>query len=109
MRDAAFGTLRWIGSLPAGSSVVFDYAVARSQLGFLERAALDALSYRVARAGEPFQLFFETAELAAALGEMGFHHCEDLGAGEINARYLANRKDGLKVRGNLGRLMSARI
>jgi methyltransferase (TIGR00027 family) len=108
-RDAAFGTLRWIASLQEGTGVVFDYAVARSQLGFLERTALDALSNRVARAGEPFQLFFETAELAAVLREMGFHHLEDLGADEINARYLANRKDGLKVRGNLGRLMSARV
>ena len=108
-RDAAFGTMRWIASLPAGSGVVFDYAVARSQLGFLEKAALDALSHRVARAGEPFQLFFEPAELAAALGALGFGHLEDLGADDINARYLANRQDGLKVRGNLGRLMSARV
>jgi len=108
-REAAFGTLRWIASLAQGSGVVFDYAVARSELGFLEKAALDALSHRVARAGEPFQLFFEPAELAAALGGLGFHYLEDLGCQEINARYLANRKDGLKVRGNLGRLMSARV
>lgn len=108
-RDAAFGTLRWIASLPAGSGVAFDYSVARSQLGFLERTVLDALSRRVARAGEPFHLFFEPAELAAALKEMGFHRLEDLGAAEINARYFANRKDRLKVRGNLGRLMSARV
>ncbi len=107
--DAAFGTLRWIASLPAGSGVAFDYAVARSQLGFLERTAVDALSRRVARAGEPFQLFIEPAELAAALEEMGFHRLEELGAAEINARYFANRKDRLKVRGNLGRLMSARV
>jgi methyltransferase (TIGR00027 family) len=108
-RDAAFGTLRWIASLPPPRGVVFDYAVARSQLGLLERTVLDALSKRVALAGEPFQLFFETPELAAALHEMGFHHLEDLGVDEINARYLTNRKDGLKVRGNLGRLMSARV
>jgi len=108
-REAAFGTLRWIASLSAGSGVVFDYAVARSQLGSLEKAVLDALSHRVARAGEPFQLFIEPAELAAALAEMGFRHLEDLGSQEINARYLPNRKDGLKVRGNLGRLMSARV
>jgi methyltransferase (TIGR00027 family) len=108
-REAAFGTLRWIASLPTGSGVVFDYAVARSQLGFLEKAALDALSLRVARAGEPFQLFFEPEELAAALGTLGFRHLEDLGSDDINTRYLANREDGLKVRGNLGRLMSARV
>jgi methyltransferase (TIGR00027 family) len=108
-RDAAFGTLRWIASLPEASGVVFDYAVARSQLGFLERTALDALSHRVARAGEPFQLFFEPAELATALRGMGFHRLKDLGAAEINAQYLVNRKDGLNVRGNLGRLISAGV
>lgn len=108
-RDAAFGTLRWIASLAEGSGVVFDYAVARSQLGFLERVALDALARRVARAGEPFQLFFEPAQLAAALSALGFRHLQDLGSDDINTRYLANRKDGLKVRGNLGRLMSARV
>jgi len=108
-RDAAFGTLRSIGSLPPGSQVVFDYGVARSALSFLERAALDALSRRVARAGEPFQLFFEPAELASALRAMGFDHVEDLGVEEINARYFAGRKDGLKIRGKLGHLMNAGV
>jgi methyltransferase (TIGR00027 family) len=108
-REAAFGTLRWIGSLPPGSGVVFDYAVTRAALNFLERAALDALSKRVAWAGEPFQLFFEPRELAAALRDMGFREIEDLGAAEINGRYFANRKDGLKIRGNVGRLMGARV
>ena len=108
-RDAAFETLRWIGSLPSGTEVVFDYAVARSALSFLERTALDALSKRVARAGEPFQLFFEPPEIAAALRAAGFHHLEDLGAAEINARYFSNRHDGLKIRSNLGHLISARV
>jgi methyltransferase (TIGR00027 family) len=106
-REAAFGTLAWIGSLPPLSGVVFDYAVSRSHLGFLERAALDALSKRVARAGEPFQLFFDPAGLAAALHQMGFRDLNDLGASDLNARYFANRKDGLKIRGNLGRLINA--
>jgi methyltransferase (TIGR00027 family) len=107
-RDAAIGTLRWIGSLPSRTGVVFDYAVARSALNLIERAALDALSRRVARAGEPFQLFFEPLELAATLREMGFKHLEDLGAEEINARYFSGRKDSLRIRGNLGHLISAR-
>jgi methyltransferase (TIGR00027 family) len=108
-RDAAFGTLRWIGSLPAPTEVVFDYGIARSSLNFFERTALDALSARVARAGEPFQLFFEPAELATALHGFGFRRLEDLASAEINARYFADRSDGLKVRGNLGHLISARV
>jgi len=108
-REAAFGTLQWIGSLPASSGVVFDYAVARSQLNPLEQTALDALSKRVEQAGEPFQLFFEQGELADALRAMGFCRLQDLGADEINQRYFANRKDGLRVRGNLGRLIAIRV
>jgi methyltransferase (TIGR00027 family) len=108
-RDAALGTLRWIGSLPSASSVAFDYAIARTALNFLERTALDALSRRVARAGEPFQLFFEPQELSSELSGMGFRLLEDLGAAEINARYFTGRTDGLKVRGNLGHLMSATV
>ncbi|HTB15345.1 MAG TPA: class I SAM-dependent methyltransferase [Bryobacteraceae bacterium] len=108
-RDAALGTLRWIGSLPSGTAVVFDYAIARTALSFLERTALDALSRRVARAGEPFQLFFEPGELAETLRAAGFQHVEDLGAAEINGRYFANRRDGLEIRGNLGHLIFAQV
>jgi hypothetical protein len=44
-----------------------------------------------------------------ALRDVGFRVIEDLGAPEINARYFANRKDGLQIRGNVGRLMGARV
>lgn len=108
-REAALGTLRWIGSLAANTGVVFDYGITPSALSERERAALDALSERVARAGEPFQLFFEPWELAALLRELNFHDLDDLGAEEINARYFVGRADGLKIRGKLGRLMHARV
>jgi len=108
-REAAFGTLGWIGTLRPGSGVVFDYAIARTQLSWLERTALDALSRRVARAGEPFQLFFEEAELADALAAMGFRRIDDLDAARINSRYFANRRDGLRIRGNLGHLIGAGV
>jgi len=106
-QDAALGTLRWIGSLPTETEVVFDYAVERSRLNLIERTALDALSKRVARAGEPFQLFFEPAKLAVELRELGFRIIEDLGGAEINSHYFANREDGLRIRGKLGHLLSA--
>lgn len=107
--EAAFATLGWIASLPAGSGVAFDYAVERSSLNLLERMALDKLSERVARAGEPFQLFFKPDELAVDLRRMGFQSIDDLGSREINALYFSNRRDGLKVRGNVGRMLAARV
>jgi hypothetical protein len=69
---------------------------------------LDALAARVAAAGEPFRLFFEPDQLAVQLQRTGFSHVEDLGADEINRRYFSGRSDGLQLKSNLGRLVSAR-
>ncbi len=107
-RAAALSTLEFIGSMPGGSGVVFDYARPRASLGFVGRMAFDALARRVATAGEPFQLFFDRAELADELGAKGFTKIEDLGADELNARYFSDRADNLKIRGRLGGIVSAR-
>jgi methyltransferase (TIGR00027 family) len=110
LSERAFGeTMSFIAAMPKPSGVVFDYAVARSSLHWMERFALDRFSARVAAAGEPFQLFFEPEQLAAKLQGMGFAHLEDLGSKELNARYFAGRTDGLRLRSNLGRLMYARL
>ena len=106
--DAARATLAWIGGLPGESEVVFDYAISPASLGELQRKAFDALADRVARAGEPFRLFFEPAELAGMLGELGFRAIEDLDAAEIDRRYFGDRSDGLRV-GGLAHLVSARV
>ena len=105
--NAFTATASYVAAMPPGSGLVFDYAVAKSVLNFLQRIALDALAWHVARAGEPFQLFFDPQELAAKLRALGFHHLEDLGIEEINARYFRDRSDNFRVRGGLGRLMGA--
>jgi methyltransferase (TIGR00027 family) len=101
-------TLEFIAARPAGSAVVFDYARPRNSIGFLGRIAFDIMARRVARAGEPFRLFFEPAELAAELRALGFTSIEDLGFEEMNARYFQNRNDGLRMRGRVGRVMIGR-
>ena len=88
---------------------MFDYAVDRAKLNSFEKAALEALSERVARAGEPFRLFFDPETLATDLKQLGFRETEDLPSAEMNRRYFANREDGLRVRGNVGRLLIARV
>ena len=108
-RDAALSTLTFIASTPAGGGVVFDYAVPRASLNLMQRLAFDGLTRRVEAAGEPFQLFFDPPEIAAALRPLGFRTMEDLGSEEVNARYFAGRSDGLRVGAGLGRLMSAGI
>jgi methyltransferase (TIGR00027 family) len=106
--EAFESTMRFIGSLPAGGGVTFDYAVARSELNLLERMAVDRLSKKVAALGEPFQLFFRPRELAGLMRGFGFGEIEDMGRDELNVRYFGNREDGLRVRGGAGRLMRAR-
>jgi methyltransferase (TIGR00027 family) len=106
-REACMSTLTLIGHMPAGSGVVFDFAVDPALLNAGQREALDALSKRVAAAGEPFQLFFDPAKLRDDLTNLGFHRTELLQGAQINERYFKNRTDGLLVRGGLGHLMSA--
>jgi methyltransferase (TIGR00027 family) len=107
--EAAMATLAFIGSLPEGSGVVFDYAVERSSLDSVEQMAMDALASRVARAGEPFRLFLDPRALNRMLRAAGFHEIEDLGPAEIDERYFAGREDGLRVSAGLAHLVNARI
>jgi methyltransferase (TIGR00027 family) len=107
MRESCMATLAFIAKMPARSGVAFDFAVDSKLLSWPERVAVYALSRRVAAAGEPFQLFFRPDELINELRALGFHHTEILGAAEINARYFADRADGLRIRGGAGRLMGA--
>jgi len=103
---AAFrATLAFIAERPPGSGVTFDYGQPREVLSGAERSARDALASRVEMLGEPFQLFFTPAEVAAELS--GFRRIEDLGGAELNARYFAARTDQLGVSGASGRLVSA--
>jgi methyltransferase (TIGR00027 family) len=105
--EACMTTLSLIAKMPPGSGVVFDFAVDPALLNPGQRQAREALSKRVARYGEPFQLFFDPAKLQDELNRLGFHRTEFLQGKELNARYFKDRTDGLLVRGGLGHLMSA--
>jgi methyltransferase (TIGR00027 family) len=95
---AAFrSTLDAIAKLPAGSAVSFDYALSPDSLGFLRRMAFNVLASRVAKVGEPFQLFFTPEELDSEFARAGFRRTEQLNAAELNALYFAGRTDGLRI------------
>lgn len=104
---SVLATLRAIAGLAGrGGGVVFDYMRPRESLTLRERIAFEALAALVASAGEPFRGFFESRELAAALGDMGFGEVEDIGPAELNAAYLCGRAEELKL-GNAGHIMVA--
>lgn len=98
-------TLDFIAGFPAGSGVIMDYALPRHALPPHELEARDMLAARVQNIGEPFQLFFTPAEIAAEL--TSFQVIEDLDSTELNARYFANRTDRLSLLGRSGRILSA--
>ncbi len=102
-------TLEFVASMPPGSGVTFDYAVARSALSPMERCAFDILAKRVADVGEAFQLFFEPDEMGMQLRDQRFREVEQLGSAEINARYFSGRLDGLQVFGNFANLVNALV
>lgn len=107
-RDAAFTTLRWIAGLPPGSGVVFDYTIPRESMSEAERQAFDALAERVARAGEPFRLFFDPEQLDVELRALGFTAIEDIDGVAIRARWFGEtNKD--RPNGRSGHLLCARI
>lgn len=106
-REAFDRTLAFFSATTPGSGVAFDWCVLPSLMTAPERMAFEALAARVAAAGEPFQLFFDPAELEGALRFAGLMDIETLGRDEINARYFAGRSDGLCFPGAAARLTRA--
>lgn len=104
--DAVMATLREIATLPAESSVIFDYALPPERLPFVARLFYRRVLDRLAAHGEPWRSFFEPESIGRDLEALGFW-VQDLGADEINGRYLAGRQDGLKA-GGVGRIVLAR-
>ncbi|RRA48162.1 class I SAM-dependent methyltransferase [Acidipila sp. EB88] len=89
----------------AGSGIVLDYRLPRAALDLEEQQQHDSLAARVAAAAEPFQQGWTPVTMAALL--QGFSRVEDLDTATLNARFFANRADGLATRGAAVRLVSA--
>ena len=102
---AAIGT---IADMASGSVVSFDYAFPPETLSPPRRLVFDALSARVAAAGEPFQLFFSPEELEAELRRIGFCRVEQIDSDHLNGLYFTGRADGLKLSPSvLGKIATA--
>jgi methyltransferase (TIGR00027 family) len=107
-RDAFRATLRAIAELPAGTGVSFDYAFSPDTLSPKRRMVFDALSERVAAAGEPFRLFFTPEEIEAELRRAGFKRVDQVDSERLNDAYFKDRADGLKLADSrLGMLVTA--
>jgi methyltransferase (TIGR00027 family) len=107
-REANLATLRGIAaSSAAGSELVFTYIDQRA----LERggsSGFEKMRARRATQGEPWLSGFNPANLANELKALGLVLLEDLGGGELRARYCAGRSDALSP-GASGHVARARV
>jgi methyltransferase (TIGR00027 family) len=95
--DGFRATLSAVKQMPAGTAVSFDYAFAPETLSAPRRLVFDALSARVAAAGEPFRLFFMPEELESELHRAGFSRVEQVDHERLNELYFKGRADGLRL------------
>lgn len=107
-RDAIFDTLKFVAGMPRGSSIVFDYGVDPDLLNPTERMGVMHFAKKYAEQGEPWKSFFTPAALEQDLLRAGFSQVRNLDAAELQARYLAQRQDGLRLGGGT-RLMLATV
>jgi methyltransferase (TIGR00027 family) len=90
--DAIFSTLGFIAGLQGGAHVVFDYVNPPDTMTEPGRRAMhEALTARVAAAGEQLRSHFDSAALHARLKALGFRNIEDLGWPEIASRFFPGR------------------
>ena len=93
--EVVLTTVGFVAGLKGGAQIVFDYVTVRE--GDTERegqAAHEALSARVASAGEPFRCAFGPARLSAQLRGFGFQTVEDVSGRDLVARYLGRAPSG---------------
>lgn len=103
---SVWAVLRYVMARPAGSAIVFDYALSPARLNPIERMVVSRFADRVSRAGAPWTACFDPDVLSRGLVDLGARHVLDLDGPAVNARYFAGRRDGLRV-GSVAHLMLA--
>lgn len=104
--DAMLRTARTVAGFAAGTCLCFDYRVPATMLNPIERAISEVIEQQVVALGEPWLSAFDPAQLQRQLLELGFRSAETATPEDLNARYFARRKDGLRTGGGV-RIMCA--
>jgi methyltransferase (TIGR00027 family) len=104
--DAVLNTLGTVAGFAAGSCLCFDYRVPATMLNPIERVVNEVLEQQIAALGEPWLSTFDPAQLQRQLLELGFSSAESATPDDLNVRYFARRKDGLRTGGGV-RIMCA--
>jgi methyltransferase (TIGR00027 family) len=96
-REAVLATLSFVASCPKGSGIVFDVSTPGSHVSLRDRVARLWVLIRNAARNEPTVTRFDPNALAADATALGFAETGVFGAANVNARYFAGRRDGLKM------------
>ncbi len=107
-RDAIATTLRILAAAGQGSGAVLTY---RPPLEFLDDDSIDlykAVAPVVAQLGEPFLDGLTPDDMAALVRDCGFTVDENVEPADLEARYFAGRKEGLRPY-SLERILSASL
>lgn len=104
--EAVVATLRTVAGFAPASCLCFDYLVPVTMLNPVERAINDVIERQLAALGEPWLSTFDPTRLQRQMLELGFSTAASATPEDLNARYFARRKDGLRVGGAV-RIMCA--
>lgn len=94
--DAVTRTLGTVAGFASGSCLCFDYRVPATMLNPIERVTSEVLEQQVAALGEPWLSTFDPAALQPQLIALGFSAATTATPDDLNKRYFARRKDGLR-------------
>lgn len=95
-KEAVAATLEQVAGLAAGSRLAMSFMVPIDQVEAEERPGIEGAARGARAAGTPFVSFFTPAEMLTLAREAGFKHVEHVSAGQLEARYFADRTDGLR-------------
>ncbi|MDO1580878.1 class I SAM-dependent methyltransferase [Rhizobium oryzicola] len=98
-RPAVFSLLEKVAQSP-DAAIVFDYSEPIENYPPERRPAIAAMAERVAAAGEPWLTLLDPIDLRLTLEGMGYTSIEDLGPGDVAARYFGG--DHAQSRGGAG-------
>ena len=96
-QTAIDSTLRFILSLPPGSSIVFTFVLPDSSLDPSDVPLLATAVEIASAGGEPFITRFEPTTLRARLASMGFSEAVHFSSESANESYFLARPDGLRT------------
>jgi len=96
-REANIATLRQVGTLAPGSSLAMTFLLPLDLIDPAERPMHQMLHERARTSGTPFISFFSPDDIMALSREAGFDTARYVSNDDLNARYFADRADGLEV------------